>query len=279
MKNLELYIVGIYFKEGQYENEKNFTGLIIIFFAILVLYPKMYARATSSNCAQIKNNFKKALIYIPNESYDFAINVSKSSDLKKAKFIDSSTAKNIKVTTSNKNIAKIMPLNDVMSGFRVYPKKAGTTNVTYTAVVKGRKVVIKGKIIIKNFSNPFKSLKINGVEYKNKINKKTIGYLDAGEGCGIYLSSQIKKNKTEVQISYKANKDWKILTKAKGNAFSSSVSEYHNFKNKRRDLVNKGKYSLKGRDDSISMEIYAQNKSTGEIFGVLFFIEHKCKIY
>lgn len=131
-------------------------GLILALVLSFVSYPALEVKADPS--MGIKNGSKKTLI-------------NSAADRKEGYYIYFSdmpdSVKKIKVSNSKKSIATIKYFGYGM--FTVKPKKAGTTKVTLTGTADGKKIMRRCTIKIVNFKQPFKSLKIDGKDYRKKI--------------------------------------------------------------------------------------------------------------
>lgn len=111
-------------------------------------------------------------------------------------------SKNVKAVSSNKKIATVKVLRDEFEGeyyFRVTPKKKGSSTITMTGTVNGKKVTEKTKVKIINYTNPASSFKISGKEFAGKFK----GH-DKASAVG-----KLVRNK-KIKVSCKPAKGWTV---------------------------------------------------------------------
>ncbi|MDO4555166.1 MAG: hypothetical protein Q4B70_08500 [Lachnospiraceae bacterium] len=114
--------------------------------------------------------------------------------------IENASYENVKVTSSKKSVATVK--KDYLDmEFRVYPKKTGTTKITWTATDPKTNKQLKrtGTIKVVKYENPFSSLKIESKNYASKAKKD-------------YSVANIKTNKTKLKLNYKLKKNWKLVS-------------------------------------------------------------------
>lgn len=208
-------------------------GLILALVLSVVSYPALEVKADPS--MGIKNGSKKTLI-------------NSAADRKEGYYIYFSdmpdSVKKIKVSNSKKSIATIKYFGYGM--FTVKPKKAGTTKVTLTGTADGKKITRRCTIKIVNFKQPFKSLKIDGKDYRKKVKS-------SGNGIGV------KTKKSKIKFNYKLNSGWKVV---------DAQTDGKKVKNGKT-------YSLPIGEQYVGIELYVKNKKTGEIVAVWGTIEKK----
>lgn len=196
---------------------KMILGMVMVLFLSVFAYPSTSRADFTFN---VKNGFKKTVTYTSTdkkEGYYFSISKIPYS------------AKKVKVSLSKKSVGRVKSYGG--GDFVFYPKKTGTTKVTVTAVVKGKKVNCRGTIQVVKFKKPFKSLKVDGKNYVGKVKSS------AGNFIGI------KTDKSKVNVGFSLNSEWKV---------SKITIDGKKMKTRRSYTLKKGKY----------MEIIVQNKKS-----------------
>ena len=165
-------------------------GTVMVLFLGLIAYP---STAKADITYGVKNGFKKT--------------VSCSAvDRENGYFLSASNipakAKKVKISLSKKSVGKVKSYGG--GDFVFYPKKAGKTKITITAVVKGKKVKCKGTINVVKFKQPFKSLKVDGKDYSNNIK--------GSEGSAV----EVKSNKSKAKVELNLKSGWKVSKVYKG---------------------------------------------------------------
>ena len=162
-----------------------FLKIGLFVFLALIILPVTHVKADDTIC--VDNKFKKTVVYSKDDKkYGYIFSMS-------GLYADS--LEQVKIKSSNKSVATVKPIS--RGAFQLYPKKAGTTRITITAVMNNKKVKKTGTVKVVNFQNPFKNLKVGGKNYLSKVK-------------GSYNYLVIKTKKANVKLNYKLNSTWKI---------------------------------------------------------------------
>ncbi|MDO4557145.1 MAG: hypothetical protein Q4B70_18700 [Lachnospiraceae bacterium] len=160
--------------------------------------------------------------------------------------VSNGSYKNIKVTSSKKSVATIEKggLNEEII---VYPKKAGTTKITWTATDEKTNKEVKqtGTIKVVKFENPFSTLKIADKNYASKV-KKDLSVIST------------KTGKTKLKLKYKLKKNWKL--DKNGSYFSTYDTSTG--KSKIQSIKTGKTYTIK-KNSWTSFQITLKNTKTG----------------
>lgn len=106
-----------------------------------------------------------------------------------------SNVKNVKVTSSKKSVATVK--GNGYFNFTVTPKKVGTTKITLKGKSGKKTVTCKGTITVVKFQQPFKTLKINGVNHRSDV-KSSVNV------------QNVQVDKSKVKIDFKPASGWKV---------------------------------------------------------------------
>ena len=160
-------------------------------------------------------------------------------------------AKSFSVTSSNKNIIKAGCDNKSdPSSLWINPLKVGKAKITVKYKVGGKSKSVSATFTVKKLPKPFTWVKVNGK--KIDLNKNKLGY-----DC-------LKYTKTTITVDFKLNSDWKVQfldgAKIRGD-------EYEDFSWK------KGKAIKLAKDQRAILDIALVNKTTGDEFFFMIFVE------
>ena len=214
--------------------KKKCFELILLAFVMLSVLPVQ--RAKADDFLDVKNNFKESVVYSAyNKGYKYFFYIY---DINNSAGI---TIKQIKVVSSNKSVATVENVGNGFS-FSLCPKKPGTTKITWTGIVDGKKIKRTGKVTVFNFQNPFSKLKVGGRNYLSKM-----------KGRHNYI--EIESDKSEVKLEYKLKSGWKVIGSSGGYYEDSSYI---------------------GKDTVKSGDIYPTRKKNGDGgFDIFLLLENK----
>ena len=166
------------------QNISRFLRIAVIAFMAVIIFPAANVKADRGIEIE-KNHFKKAVVL---SEYD-----KKEGEIF---WLNSKLGKILKVESSNKSVATVKKWGGDY-GFYLLQKKAGTTKIIITMLKGDKKVKRSGTVQVVKFENPFQSLKMNGKDYKKKLNAS-------------YNSVQIKTKKSNNKLKYKLKPGWKV---------------------------------------------------------------------
>lgn len=109
------------------------------------------------------------------------------------------TIKNVKISTSKPAVGKVKLTKNGDGEFIFYPKKAGTTTVKVSAVVDGKKITKKKTIKVVKFTQPFKTLRIDGKNCLRQVKSSNTVFA-------------VKTKNKNAKFSYTLNKGWEVET-------------------------------------------------------------------
>lgn len=202
-----------------------------VLFLVLLICPSMTAKAEQDNEYWISSKKFKETVYMP-------IGSQKKEGIMIHPALPSN-AKKLKVSVSNKKIAKAK-ISSSTGVLTLYPKKTGTVKVTITGRSNGKKFTRKGTIKLVKFENPFKTLKIGGKSYRNKITMR--------DNQDVFDVS----GKTSMKINYKLKSGWKFI--------STSVSIEDENGNVKNWKVKNGKTYSWPRGNYMQVHMILKNK-------------------
>ena len=161
--------------------------LMLLTLFLLVLFPA--ACASADDTIYVQNNFKETVVHS-----------SAKYDKSRLVYVDGfygNKVRNVKVTSSNKSVATVKKSGTNL--FKLMPKKAGSTKVTFTAVVDNKRVKVQGTFKVVDFQNPFTVLKVGGKGYASKV-KSSNNYFT------------IRTSKSKIKLNYKLKSNWKLIS-------------------------------------------------------------------
>lgn len=166
---------------------RKLLGVVVVLFICVLAVPNTAKAYDDWLIRNMGKNFKTTTVMYSSKdncSYEF-----------EPYFAYKDGMKNFKVKLSKPKIGKIM--KSKYGSFSFMPRKAGTTKITVSADVGGKKEICKGTIKVVKFTQPFKSFTIGGKSYRGRVK-------------GTYNLLRIKLKKKSANVNYKLNKGWKV---------------------------------------------------------------------